>query len=126
MKQRGRRLGIRLLLDEDSQAKALVNMLKAEGHDVLTVTEAGLESLDDSSVLAAARSMDRVLLTRNASDFQELHAESSDHPGILAVYRGPDPAKNMAYGDIARAIHNLESSSAIIRGQFVVLNAWRY
>jgi hypothetical protein len=38
-------LSLKLLLDEDSQAKYLVNLLRGVGHDVFTVYETGLDRL---------------------------------------------------------------------------------
>ena len=78
-------MGIRLLVDEDLQARALVNLLRSAGHDVVTATGAGLGAASDQYVLAYARAQGRVLLTRNAGDFRDLHEVDSDHPGILAV-----------------------------------------
>lgn len=63
-------MSLRLLLDEDSQAKYLVNLLRAAGHDVVTVKEAGLGSRLDTVILDYASQELRVLLTRNCEDFQ--------------------------------------------------------
>ena len=119
-------MSLRLLLDEDSQAKYLVNLLQIAGHDVLTVNEADLMSRADSIVLDYARQQERVLLTRNCADFQELHEANSEHPGILAVFQNPDLAKNMSYQSIVQAIANLEAVGYILENQFVILNQWSY
>lgn len=58
-------LDLRLLVDEDSQARTLVRLLVEAGHDVLTAEVAGLNSLDDAEVLARAIHEQRTLLTRN-------------------------------------------------------------
>ena len=42
---------MRLLLDEDTQARRLVGLLRARGHDVLTVGEADGIGAPDSAVL---------------------------------------------------------------------------
>jgi hypothetical protein len=42
-----------LLLDEDSQAKYLVDLLYGVGRDVVTVNEIGLGGLPDSSIAKA-------------------------------------------------------------------------
>ncbi len=117
---------MRLLLDEDSQGKLLVRLLREAGHDVETVCEAGLEARRDADVLAYARQQDRVLLTRNVRDFLVLHEANAEHPGILAEYQDKDPAKNMAASDIVRAIGNLEQSGWILADQFVAVNAWNF
>jgi predicted nuclease of predicted toxin-antitoxin system len=74
-----------LLLDEDSQAKYLINLLKAASYDILTVSEAGLESVDDKEVLEFSLQQKRALLTRNCNDFLELHQFNSNHFGILGM-----------------------------------------
>lgn len=66
-----------MLLDEDSQAKYLVNLLQAAGHDVVTVNAIDLMNRPDSVVLDFARQDQRVLLPRNCNDFQDLHQLNS-------------------------------------------------
>lgn len=119
-------MSLRLLLDEDSQAKRLVNLLKEAGHDVITVNEAGLMSKPDSVVLDYARQEGRVLLTRNCDDFQNIHQLNSVHSGILAVYEYPDSSKNMSYQKIVKAIANLETAGFSLENQFIALNQWNY
>jgi predicted nuclease of predicted toxin-antitoxin system len=117
---------LRLLVDEDSQARTLVRLLVEAGHDVLTADAAGLNSLEDAEVLARAHDEQRALLTRNCSDFLALHEERSPHFGILAIYQDADLSKNMSYVEIVRAISNLEASGVEIPGEILVLNAWRW
>ena len=118
-------MSLTLLLDEDSQAKQLVRLLQV-AHDVLTINEIEMVGSADSAVLAFAQKQNRVLLTRNCSDFYELHKNTPDHFGILAIYQDADPRKNMNYQDIVGAIANLEASELSLIGQFVVLNQWNY
>lgn len=80
-------MSIRLLVDEDSQAKTLIILLKSAGHDVLTANEAELSAKDDASVLNYAKSDNRILLTRNPADFLALHQAFPDHQGILTIYK---------------------------------------
>lgn len=115
-----------LLLDEDSQAKHLLNLLRMAGHDVMTANEANISGYPDEKVLEYARDHRRVLLTRNCADFQELHQTNPNHPGILAVYQDADPSKNMSYQAIAKAINNLETSGLVLTNQFIILNQWTY
>jgi uncharacterized protein YeaO (DUF488 family) len=44
-------LSLRMLLDEDSQAKYLVNLLQTAGHDVLTVNEAAGYTIKNQFVI---------------------------------------------------------------------------
>jgi uncharacterized protein with PIN domain len=119
-------LSLRLLVDEDTQARWLVNLLRSAGHDVLTVPEANLAAELDSTVLEYARRENRILLTHNCEDFLALHHSRPQHAGILAIYQDRDPAKNMSYAAVVRAAANLEASGMELTGQFVVLNAWSF
>lgn len=119
-------MSLNLLVDEDSQAKYLVNLLKSAGHDVLTVNEAKLSGASDLTVFNYAREQGRVLMTHNCDDFQDIHQSNRAHPGILAIYQNMDPKKNMSYQAIVSAIQNLEAASLELEGQFIVLNQWDY
>jgi len=119
-------LNLRLLLDEDCQLKALTALLRSRGHDVATVAEEGLMACEDRAILERAHSEGRTLLTRNADHFRDLHDSGVTHSGILVVYLGSDPSKNMGREDIARALANLAASGLALSGDYVVLNAWKY
>ncbi len=108
------------------KAKSLVKMLQAAGHDVMTVNDGAIASSPDDQILAFARQNQRVLLTRNCSDFQELHQANSSHPGILAVYQNADPSKNMSYQNIVNSIANLIDANLFLENKFIVLNQWNY
>lgn len=62
-------MSLRLLIDEDTQAKRLVNLLRSANHDVLTAAEALLNGQPDNLVLDYARGDNRTLLTFNCLDF---------------------------------------------------------
>lgn len=115
-----------MLVDEDSQAKLLVTLLKGAGHDILTSNEANLVGKSDAVVLDYARVQNRVLLTHNCDDFEALHEEFPSHPGILAVYRDANPSKNMSFEAIVKAIANLEVAAFPLADQFIPLNQWSY
>jgi predicted nuclease of predicted toxin-antitoxin system len=89
-------LAIKLLIDEDSLAKSLVKKLRKAGHNVVTVNEVGLSSQLDSVVLNYAKENNRILLTHNCRDFEDLHKENPNHQGILAIYRDATPPKTWA------------------------------
>ncbi len=119
-------MSLRLLVDEDTQARRLVEMLRADKHDLLTIGEAGITGIPDSLVMEMARTQQRVLLTRNCNDFLELHQANSDHLGILAIYQDADTAKSMSYAAIVKAIANLENTNLSLVGQFIVLNQYNW
>jgi predicted nuclease of predicted toxin-antitoxin system len=119
-------LSLRLLLDEDSQSKRLVSVLRKAGHEVLTINEIGLAGSSDDVVLKYARAKNRILLTHNCDDFEGLHKINPNHLGILAVYRSSNRSKNMSFKDIVHAIANLESATFPLANQFISLNHWNY
>ncbi|MGL5808170.1 MAG: DUF5615 family PIN-like protein, partial [Xenococcaceae cyanobacterium] len=116
----------KLLIDEDSQDRLLVKLLREAAHDVITVNEAGLTSQPDKIVFDYAKTNNRVLLTYNCDDFQALHEANLIHSGILAIYRSSNRSKNMNFKDIVRAIANLETTKIPLNNQFVSLNQWIY
>lgn len=113
------------MVDEDSQARAQLNLLRADGHDVVAIGDLQKNGTPDTEVFDLAQSLERVLLTHNADDFHELHRGRPGHQGIIAVYRDADPRKNMNYAQIAGAIRRLETLQVTIAGDFHVLNHWR-
>jgi hypothetical protein len=119
-------LSLRLLIDEDTQAKRLVEVLRVEGHDVVTVTEAGLESQDDAILLEFALRENRILVTRNCDEFRDRHDADPAHAGIFAIYEGRVGFKKMSHAEIVQAVANLDASGLDFAGQFVAVNAWKY
>lgn len=63
----------------------MVNLLRAEGHDVLTSYEAGQanQGIPDDQVLQYAKATNRILITENRQDFIDLHRTVPDHAGII-------------------------------------------
>lgn len=59
-------MSLNLLLDEDTQAKYLINLLQLAGHKVLTVYEIGIMGFADDQVLDYSRQFNHILLTRNS------------------------------------------------------------
>jgi predicted nuclease of predicted toxin-antitoxin system len=119
-------LSLRLLIDEDTQYKAVVESLRGALHDVLTVNEAGLSGQKDPLVLDFAIRNNRVLLTRNCKDFKALHQKIQPHPGILCIYQDRNYSKDMSIKEIVCAIANLEAANFPLASQFISLNHWNY
>ncbi len=82
---------IRLYVDEDAMARALVQGLRARGVDVTTVLDAGMSEQDDRAQLEYAAAQGCVLYTFNVGHFCKLHsdylARGKDHAGIIVVNR---------------------------------------
>jgi hypothetical protein len=69
-------------------------MLRAAGHDVLTPLEAGTSGPDREHLQRAVRD-NRIVMTHNCSDFEELHREIATYPGIVAIYQDNDVHRDM-------------------------------
>jgi len=82
---------VRLLLDANLSARRVGGPLRADGHDVLALSEhAELEGLEDSLVLALAAEESRILVTRNSKDFAPLLREWAEagrhHAGCVLIW----------------------------------------
>jgi predicted nuclease of predicted toxin-antitoxin system len=120
---------MRLYLDDDSISAHLVNVLRQAGHDVQLPADVGAAGEADPVHLTHAVQGNRVLLSHNHDDFEELHdlilAAQGHHPGIFIVRRDNDPRRDMTPHDIVRAISRLEGSGVPIPNNFHILNHWR-
>lgn len=85
-------LFIRLYIDEDVH-ESLAHALRKQGHDVLSVREAGRRGLSDSDQLAYAAQQNRALFSFNATDYIALHLAYLDqdepHAGIIVAKQMP-------------------------------------
>jgi Domain of unknown function (DUF5615) len=66
---------LKLHLDEDADAHALLNALRHRGWDVTSSRERGLLQCSDAEQLTWAFEQQRAIYTYNASDFCRLHSE---------------------------------------------------
>jgi predicted nuclease of predicted toxin-antitoxin system len=116
-------------LDEDSSARVLINSLRKSGHDVAFPEDLGHAKHTDPEVLRRAILLDRVLISQNHGDLEDLHdllmAAGGHHPGILIVRRDNDPTRDFSPRGIVRAIEKLAQSGLAIQDNFYVLNQWR-
>jgi predicted nuclease of predicted toxin-antitoxin system len=107
----------RLYADEQFP-KRVVEYLRALGHDVLTVQEAGKANLKipDEEVLAFAVNDERAVLTLNRDDFFRLHRLQPDHCGIIACKDDVDRER------MARRINEAIASEETLRGKVIRVN----
>ena len=123
-------MSLKLLIDEDTQGKVLVNCLKKAGYDVQTVNEAGLRTASDHAVFNYAISHKRIVLTQNSSDFAALAIalleKRKHHPGLLLIYKDNNVTKDMNAAKIMQALKNLEKSQLDLIDQTIVLNLYCY
>ena len=120
---------MRLYLDDNTARPLLTTLLRKAGHDVVIPADVGTAGLSDPRHLTYAVQHDRVLLTHDHHDFDDLHrlvqATGGSHAGILVVRLDNDPKRDMKDADIVRAIAKLEASGVPIANELHVLNHWR-
>jgi predicted nuclease of predicted toxin-antitoxin system len=101
---------LKLLLDEHL-SPAIADQLRARGHNVVTVAEAGLAGMTDERVLAWAVREQRAVVTNNIRDFRLLHADSlrasSPHFGIVLVTTGKYSLRRDSLGPLVSALDRL-------------------
>ncbi|MDF5730607.1 MAG: DUF5615 family PIN-like protein [Rhizonema sp. PD38] len=86
-------MAIKFYSDENFPT-VMVNLLRADGHDVLTSYEAGQanQGIPDDQVLQYATVSDRILITENRQDFIDLHRTVLHHAGIIIFKHDRDYA----------------------------------
>jgi len=120
---------MRIYLDDDSVDALLIALLRQAGHEVQIPADVALIGEQDSVHLAHAVREDRVVLSRNYDDFENLHKlilqVQGHYPGIFIVRRDNDPSRDLKPAGIVRAIRNLLAAGVPISDQFHILNHWR-
>lgn len=93
----------------------VVQALRASGHDVLTVADAGKanRAVPDEEVLAFAIRDQRAVLTLNRRDFIRLHNLHPDHTGVIVCTQDPDTE-----GQAAR-IHTVVTQAGTLTGKLL-------
>lgn len=88
----------------------VVELLRALGHDVLTVQDAGNadRGISDEEVLAFAIQQERSILTLNRDDFIRLHRRNSNHFGIVVCTNNRNWKQFAARIDEVVAAENLQ------------------
>src|SRR5438105_7130767 len=117
---------MRLYLDDDSASTLLSRLLRHAGHDVRLPSEVGMAGEDDPVHFTQAIREDRVLLSHNHHDFEDLHnllaVGGGHHPGILVVRKDNDPKRDLSVPGIVRAIGKLRAAGVELKDHFYVLN----
>jgi hypothetical protein len=120
---------MRLYLDDDCASGILTAHLRAAGHDVQLPRDAGLSGADDAVHLTHTIREDRVIVSRNYQDFENLHnllvQGQGHHPGIFVIRQDNDPRRSMTPRGIVQAISNLPAANIPIPDSYIILNQWR-
>jgi predicted nuclease of predicted toxin-antitoxin system len=93
----------------------VVEFLRALGHDVLTVQEAGKanQRIPDPDVLTFATSEQRAVITQNRKDFFRLHRMQQEHAGIIACTNDRD------WEALANRIHGAITVEETLQGKLI-------
>ncbi len=111
--------GLRLLLDEQISGKVADRLAEA-GHDAIAVTaEPMLRGTSDEDLFEIAQSQERVFVTYDRSDFEEilrhLAAYGKEHHGIVFVQQHRHPSREITL--LAKALAALKPPKG---GNFVI------
>lgn len=120
---------MRLYLDDDSVASVLVTRLRQAGHNVQIPADIGFTGKEDPVHLLHAIREQRVFLSGNHDDFEDLHDlvvhSGGSHPGILIVRKDGDWRRDMKPLQIVQAINRLLAAAVPLINSIIVLNHWR-
>jgi predicted nuclease of predicted toxin-antitoxin system len=120
---------MRLYLDDDSASSLLTRLLRGTGHDVRLPSEVKLAGANDAVHLAQAIREDRILLSHNHHDFEDLHnllmVGTGHHSGILVVRKDNNPKRDLDEKGIVRAVGKLLAAGVQLENHFYVMNHWR-
>lgn len=120
---------MKLYLDDDSLSEILLRLLIEAGHDAIRSIDAGMGGSPDPVHLKFAIEEDRILLTGNHKDFDELHelilTAHGRHAGVFVVDRENNPRRDMTPRGIVNAIRKLSDAGIAIESALHVLNDWR-
>jgi len=118
-----------LYLDDCADDDTLIALLRRSGHEVNSARLAVTVGASDIDHLDYAARNRQTLLTKDPTDFLELHADwqaaQRRHSGILLVYEEREVSKNMSRRQIVAAIDSLVAANIPIENQVHVLNHWR-
>jgi predicted nuclease of predicted toxin-antitoxin system len=120
---------MRLYLDDDLAGPILAKFLQKAQHNVQIPVNIGLSGADDAVHLTRAIRENRIIISRNYRDFENLHnlimEATGHHPGILIVRRDDDTRRNLSPRDIVRALRKRETAGVLLRDHYYHLNAWQ-
>lgn len=129
-------LNLRIYLDEDVDSDLLISILTEEGFIVISPRTVGMRrklskrKLNDEVQLAYAADNGCVFLTANTVHFLNIHKlwkiNKIAHCGILLLHKYNNPAKDMAFGQIAKAILNIIGLKLEFTNNLYNLNEFNY
>jgi predicted nuclease of predicted toxin-antitoxin system len=100
---------VRLLADQDLWMTTVV-ALRTAGHDVLRVSEIGLDRATDAEILSRAKADERVVVTRDL-DFGRLVVGSSDRQTPVIIVRASPALADSAHAVLLQVLASYEPSA---------------
>lgn len=96
----------------------VVEELRRLGHDVLTTLDAGNagKSMPDEAALEFAIAHKRILITLNRKHFIRLHAQNSNHYGIIVC------SLDVSFGAQASRVHEALQETCLMNGKLIRIN----
>ncbi len=123
-------MSLNLFIDECCLNKLLLQALIDADHNVQTVSEVGLKGKPDSAIFEHAIAENRIILTHNCVDFQQLSeqrlASGKHHPGIFLVFLFNNPKRDLSFAEIVNGITNFESTQASPVDMTITINQYHY
>lgn len=120
---------MKLYIDDDTCASALIVLLRKAGHDVVIPADIGLAGSHDAVHLLRSVTDGRVFLSRNYKDFDPIHELirgcSGNHTGIILIRQDSNPRKKMSFKAIVTAIGKVEQAYSDLANELITLNDWR-
>jgi predicted nuclease of predicted toxin-antitoxin system len=113
---------LRFLLDQDVYHLTAA-FLRSLGHDVMTAGEAGLSRAADDEILRAARSLDRILVTRDKGYGALLFETGQESAGAILLRMDPK-TMDVVHGELARCFQ--EHSGLDWSNAFIVIEPSRH
>ena len=116
-------------LDDDLDSGHLIKLGAAHGHVFVSPRAVGTSGQHDARHLLYAALHGYPILSRNAGDYQSLHAlvvgVGGHHCGVIGVFDEKDFRKNMRPDQIVHALSKLESAAVKLADQLIALNHYR-
>jgi hypothetical protein len=120
---------MRIYIDEDLAAALLGRLLQTAGARCRYPDGRGHARSFGRHSAHAWHSRDRVCLTANYDDYEELHLlvreARGTHAGIMVVRHDNDPTRDLTAKGVVAAIRTLEAAGVPIANEYIILNHWR-
>ncbi len=120
---------MKIYLDDNFTQRVFVALLRKAGHSIVRPSDANLAGASDARHLEHAIRAGLVVLSKDASDFNDLHklvlTSGGSHPGVVLVRYDNDSTRDLTPKQVVSALGKLERSGLNLSGLAIILNHWR-